>query len=93
MASEDDIVEVEEEFTFPEDGARPSVDHPGDGKYKFMPLDKVFLCPSRTRIKEGPYIIEKTDNGKYSLCDEDGKTVKGGELFEEGDLIPYDHFE
>jgi len=32
-------VEVEEEFTFPKDGARPSVDHPGDGKYKFMPLD------------------------------------------------------
>ncbi|KAF8847728.1 hypothetical protein BDZ45DRAFT_754602 [Acephala macrosclerotiorum] len=93
MTSENDIVEVEEGFTFPEGGARPSVDHPGDGKYKFMPLDKVFLCLSGSQDREGPYLIEKAEHGKYSLCDEDGKTVKGGEMFEEGDLVLYDHFE
>lgn len=58
-----------------------------------MPLDKVFLCPSGVQDREGPYLIEKTEDGKYSLCDEDGKTVKGGEMFEEGDLVLYNHFE
>ncbi|KAL5317336.1 hypothetical protein ACEPPN_014431 [Leptodophora sp. 'Broadleaf-Isolate-01'] len=93
MAPGNGIIEVEEGFTLPKDGARPSVDHPGDGKYKFMPLDKVFLCPSGVQDREGPYLIEKTEDGKYSLCDEDGKTVKGGEMFEEGDLVLYNHFE
>ncbi|CZR64740.1 uncharacterized protein PAC_14639 [Phialocephala subalpina] len=93
MASEENIsVEMEEEFIFPEDGARPTIDPPRDGNYKFMPDDKVWLCPSGTQDREGPYLIEKTENGKYSLCDEDGRTARGGEMFEEKDLILYDYF-
>ena len=56
-----------------------------------MPGDKIYLCSSGSR--EGPYIIESTKDGKYTLCDDNANSVKDGETFEERDLLLYDLFE
>ncbi|KAF3938033.1 hypothetical protein ABW19_dt0200522 [Dactylella cylindrospora] len=86
--------EVEEAFTIPKDGARPGVDPPKDGAYvyKYMPLDKVYLQRAGTQNREGPYLVEKTENGKYSLCDEAFKPIKNGETFHEAELVLYSQF-
>ena len=85
--------EVEEEYFFPEDGKKPLVDKPQDGKkYSFAPGDKVYLVKAEIQNREGPYLVEKPENGKYTLCDENGNTVNGGEMVEEKDLVSYNHF-
>lgn len=77
-------------FILSKDGERVGVDDYGKDGYKFMPDDNVYLCSSGTR--EGPYRVEGTKDGKYILCDNDGNTIKDGEMFEEGDLVLYDPF-
>jgi len=71
------------------DDKRPGVDDYGN-EYKYSPGDKVYLCASGQR--EGPYKIEATDKGKYTLCDDSGITVKGGQAYDEDDLKLYDPF-
>lgn len=56
----------------------------------FQPLDKIFIRVSEvTGQKEGPYLIEKDEGGRYSLCDEDGGTVKDGRVYDASELISY----
>ena len=61
----------------------------GDQKYKFMPGDDVSIrdCP-----QEGPYLIEKVEDGRYTLCDFQGERVKEGQKFEEQALEVHDPF-
>ena len=77
-------------FVLTPDGKRVGVDDYGKDKYKFMPNDKVYLYSSGTR--EGPYTIETTKDGKYTLCDDDGKPLNDGETYEEADLALCDPF-
>ncbi|KAH8807490.1 hypothetical protein F5884DRAFT_342501 [Xylogone sp. PMI_703] len=83
------------DFIFSEDGKRVGIDNYGKDNYKFMPDDQVYLCSSDTR--EGPYTVERTENGKYILCADDGNTLKDEngfeKAFEETVLILYDPFE
>lgn len=85
-------VEEDEQLIFLENGSRPTVDDPGLKGHKFLPTDEVVIIDPRTRQKEGPYQIEQAEKGRYSLCDENGKTVKSGKLFEESELVAYDPF-
>lgn len=55
-----------------------------------MPNDKVWLCSSGTR--EGPYTVESTNDGKYTLCEDNGDSVNSGQEFEEDDLVLFDPF-
>jgi len=41
----------------------------------------------------GPYLIERTVGGKYTLCDTKGRSIHKGEMFEERELVAYNHFE
>ncbi|KAJ3538763.1 hypothetical protein NM208_g4682 [Fusarium decemcellulare] len=86
MAQQDDIVEFEEEFTFPDDGTRPDIESPGDAQYNLKPKDMVYLNG------QGPYFVESSKDGKYSLCDKDWKTVHNGKLYEEKELSRVKHF-
>lgn len=71
------------EFTFNDD-KRAHVNDYGKKTFKYMPGEKVRL------IKDGQnetfYVEGTTEDGKYTLCNEDDETVKGGEAFEEKDL-------
>jgi len=82
---EDD--EVEDNFTVLEDSGRPIVQKPGQERYDLFPLDKVYLCTGETRRREGPYLVERAENGKYALCDENGVSVKKGIWFERKHLV------
>ena len=42
--------------------------------------------------KEGPFKIEAAENGKYTLCDDSGITVKSGRAYGEDELKLYDPF-
>ncbi|KAM7217475.1 hypothetical protein V8F06_007106 [Rhypophila decipiens] len=92
--SSDDVSGVDDTtFFFPEDGQRPAVRSYGTKQHVLRPNDQVIIRASGGNVREGPYHIEKcTDGGKYTLCDEDGKTVKEGKEFEEGELEVYDPF-
>jgi hypothetical protein len=68
---------------------RPGVDDYGN-EYKYSPGDKVYLCTSGQQ--EGPYKIEAAENGKYTLCDDYGITVKSGRAYGEDELKLYDPF-
>ena len=69
------------------------MDDYGKDKYKYTAGDNVWLCPSGTRNREGPYMIQDAEGGKYSLCDDNGQPVKVGQTFGEEDLILHDPFE
>jgi hypothetical protein len=70
-------------------GKRPGVDDYGT-ECKYSPGDKVYLYVSGHR--EGPYKIEGAENGKYTLCDDYGSTIKNGNSYDENDLELYDPF-
>jgi len=90
---EEDIIETEEEVFIISDGGRPGVDHPGDSQHKFMPADKVYLCPRGSQNRKGPYLIERAENGKYTLCDVNTCiTAEGGKWFAEEDMVLVSHF-
>jgi hypothetical protein len=71
------------------DDKRPGVDDYGN-EYKYSPGDKVYLCVSGQR--ECPYKIEAAEEGRYTLCDNSGITVKYGQAYDEDDLELYDPF-
>jgi len=68
---------------------RPGVDD-YESEYKYSPGDKVYLYTSGRQ--EGPYTIGAAENGKYTLCDDSGITVKSGRAYDEDDLKLYDPF-
>lgn len=76
-------------FVFPDDGKRPSVNDYGTKKHQFMPNDEVLIKEG----KKGPYLISKaSDNGKYTLCDENLKEVQDGKEFDAAELERYSPF-
>jgi len=77
-------------FVFSEDGKRVGVDDYGKDICNFWPGDKVYLCSSGTQ--EGPYTIERAKDGKYTLCNDQGDSVKDGKEFEESELTLYNQF-
>ncbi|KAF3927831.1 hypothetical protein ABW20_dc0102450 [Dactylellina cionopaga] len=83
-----EIIESEKDFIIAENGGRPTIDD-SEG-YNFYPGDKVFLHRLGFQPREGPYYVEKTAKGKYSLCDMFGKSVLVGEMFEEKELVSAD---
>ncbi|KAM0229620.1 hypothetical protein ACHAPO_009884 [Fusarium lateritium] len=90
MAQNNGFVDFDDEgeFTFPDDGKRTEVVHPGKDQYKFRPNDAV-------TVQGDPviYLVEKTQDGKYSLCDKDAKAAYDGKLFQESELKLYNPFE
>jgi hypothetical protein len=58
-----------------------------------MPGDEVCIRQSGSCAREGPYLIEKAESGKYTLCNFKGNTVRGGQKFEDKVLELYDPFE
>ncbi|OQV09881.1 hypothetical protein CLAIMM_13959 [Cladophialophora immunda] len=79
-------------FVFPEDGKKPLVETYKQ-KYKFSPGDEVYIRQSGHRAREGPYLVEKAESGKYTLCNSEGVTVKNGQKFEDKELELHDPFE
>ncbi len=80
-------------FFFPPDGKKPIIDSYGRSSYKFTPGDKVDIQSSTaTGSREGPYIIQAAEGGKYTLCDEYGKTAKDGNSYAEDELALHDEF-
>ena len=65
----------------------------GTQRYKFAPGDEVCICQSGSRAQSGPYLIEKAENGRYTLCNDDGKTIMGSQTYEDKDLKIYNSFE
>lgn len=92
MASSDkDSFDNDQSFTVAEDGARPSVRV--GVVYKFFRGDEVWVClPGQD--KHGPYYIDEAHNkpgsntlkNYYSLCDEFGNAIMGGDLIAEENL-------
>ena len=50
--------------------------------YNLKPGTKVFIRATG----EGPYLIEKAEGGKYTLCDEKCNSAKEGQAFKEDEL-------
>ena len=65
----------------------------GNQKYNFAPGDEVCIRQSGSRAQSEPYLIEKAENGRYTLCNSEGKTVMGGQKYKDKDLKIYDPFE
>ncbi|UPK96483.1 hypothetical protein LCI18_007418 [Fusarium solani-melongenae] len=70
-------------------GKRPGVDDYGS-TYIYSPGDMVYLIISGRR--EGPYKVEGANDGKYTLCNSSGVTVKNGQAYHEHQLELYDPF-
>ena len=84
-------VYAEEDFSFPSDGLKPFVDKPKGGGYKFKVADTVYLRLASAGEEEGPYLVARAQGGKYALCDDNDKMVKGGQMFDEAVLVGVTH--
>jgi hypothetical protein len=58
---------------------------------KFRPNDEVYLIASGTR--EGPFTVASVGNGRYTLCDANGNSVKDGKAYDENELEFHNAFE
>ncbi|KAL9030730.1 MAG: hypothetical protein Q9196_001179 [Gyalolechia fulgens] len=79
-------------YSFCDDGGRPQIEkYPDEPRYR--PNDEVYIRPTATTTREGPYRVSSVENRKYTLCDANGNVVKDGNAFEERFLELKDPFE
>ena len=72
------------EFTFTDD-TRVTIKY--KAVYKFVSGDKVYIVAQLALAQKVPYRINEAEDGRYTLCDDQGEPVFDDQQFEENELV------